>query len=109
MRCFYNDKVKEIVNIFKYCVPYILHLTGIDEATETFQDIVMEVPETKSSGGAHFPPSPRQVDTLHRRLSLVKKAVSTLRDGLNIQHHPSLMSEHRMMLLSEKPIEMVHG
>ncbi|KAK3786028.1 hypothetical protein RRG08_023449 [Elysia crispata] len=68
----------------------------IDEATETFQDIVMEVPETKSSGGAHFPPSPRQVDTLHRRLSLVKKAVSTLRDGLNIQHHPSLMKRIKL-------------
>ena len=82
---------------------------GISEATETFQDIVVESPETGSSGGSHLPPTPGQVDTLYRRLSLMKKAVRTLSDGLNMRNHPGIMSEHRIMLLSQRPVESVHG
>ncbi|GFN91287.1 catenin alpha-1, partial [Plakobranchus ocellatus] len=80
----------------------------IAEATEAFQEIVTQASEARSRGGAQLPPAPRQVDTLHRRLSLTKKAVGTLREGLNIRHHPSLMSEHRRMLFAHRPVEMVH-
>ncbi|KAH9504308.1 hypothetical protein Btru_064598 [Bulinus truncatus] len=71
-----------------------IHLIGLSDADAVYKELL----QTKH-------PSSLQYDTVDRRLKIVLQALRNLREGLDVNKHPHIMSKERLLFSSRGELE----